>query len=84
MAPAAIRPNSLVMHIGVATIAGCFGFRENQRRMTCTAICGHVLAIQWKSSFIVIESVDRFIQLPAVSTVTQITAQVKILAMRGI
>jgi hypothetical protein len=66
VAPGAIRTDGLVMHIGVTIDAGGFGFRKHQRWMTCPAIYYLVLTAERKSGFIVIKSVDLFIQLPAI------------------
>lgn len=44
MAPSAVRPNRLVVHIGMAGDAFGFGFREDQGRMARPAIQFGVLA----------------------------------------
>jgi len=72
------------MHIGMAVYAGGFRFREYKAFMALPAIDHLVLACQGHECFIMIESVNRLIEGPSFRTMTKITVELKIFAMRRI
>jgi hypothetical protein len=70
------------MHIVMTVHAGCFRFREHKAFMALPAINDLMLPRKGHRGFIMIESIDRLIKLPAISTMTKITAELKIFAVR--
>ncbi len=84
MTSAAIRSYRLIMHVGMTVDTGGSCLRKYKRWVARPAIRSLVLSLQGKCGFGMIEGVNRFIQLPAAGTVTQIAAQLEILAVRRI
>ena len=66
MTSVAIRSYGLIVNICVTINTSSFSFWKNQGRVTGPTIFSFMLSCKWKRSFIVIKSVDGFIQFPAI------------------
>jgi len=82
MASLAIRAIGPVMHVSMAVNTFALRLGEDQAFMALPAFKDLVLTGQGHSGLVVVESIDRFIEFPAVRTMTKITAQFKIFAVR--